>query len=209
MATIPMGLTSGMMLINRQADILLLGLFVEPEQVGIYRIAVQGSLLVSFGLEAVNKVVAPHFTRLYNQGNYHQLQRLATASARGALAVALPATVIFALFGDWILWSAVGAEYVGGMVPLAILALGQMVNAGMGSVGLLLNMTDHEAVVTRTLVLVVVLNIAANLVLIPFWGMIGAATATAATFTVWNSLLAGSLKKRLGLNSTAFGRRKV
>jgi O-antigen/teichoic acid export membrane protein len=76
----------------------------------------------------------------------------------------------------------------------------------MGSVWLLLNMTDHEAVVTKTLVWAVIFNIAMNLFLIPIWGMNGAATATAATYVIWNIFLTRAVSSRLEINSTVFGR---
>lgn len=203
-AVIPLGLTAGMMLINRHADVVLLGLFVEAEQVGVYRVAVQAAMLVAFGLQTVNLVVGPYITRMNNRGDHRQLQRLAAGAAQAALAVALPAALVFILFGDTMLELIVGADYVGGASALAILAVGQLVYAGTGPVGQLLNMTDYERVLTRTVASAAVGNILANLALIPLWGMNGAAVATAATFVVWNVLLARAVKKRLGINSTAF-----
>jgi O-antigen/teichoic acid export membrane protein len=202
LATIPLALSAGMISVNRYADILLLGLFVDAKQVGIYRVAVQGAGLVAFGLQALNMVAAPHFARMHDQGNKQQLQRLATSSARVAVTIAVPATLIYVVFGSWILRVVVGTPYVAGATPLAILAMGQLINAGMGSVGMLLNMTDHETVVTRTLVFAVLLNISLNVILIPSWGMNGAAMATAATYVFSNSVLARFVSMRLGINST-------
>jgi len=203
-AVMPLGLTAGMTLINRHADIVLLGFFVEADEVGMYRVAVQAAILVAFGLQTVNLVAAPHVTRMYHQGNYAQLQRLVTACARGSLAVALPATLVFVLLGEWLLRWVVGVEYIGAATALAILSFGQIANASMGLVGLLLNMTGHEGIVARTVALAASGNIVANLVLIPLLGMNGAAVATAVTFLVWNILLARAVKNRLSINSTAF-----
>jgi len=208
-SALPLGFIAGMQVINTQADILMLGLFTDAEQVGIYRVAVQGAMLVAFGLAAVNMVVAPQFARMHAQDQRDQLQRLATASARAALAIAVPAVLVFVLFGPALLRTVVGSGYVSGATPLVILALGQLVNAGMGSVGVLLSMTDHERAFARGLALGAVFNVAANLVLIPLWGMNGAALATSMTFVIWNSLLASEVAKRLGINSTAFWRRQV
>lgn len=208
-AVMPLGLTAGMMLINRHADIVLLGVFVEANEVGMYRVAVQAAMLAAFGLETVNLVAGPHVTRMYQQGNHAQLQRLVTACARASLIVALPATVVFVVLGEWLLRWVVGVEYIGAATALAILSLGQLANASMGSVGLLLNMTDNEGIVARTVAIAAGGNIVANLALIPIWGMAGAAAATAGTFLVWNVLLARAVKKRLGINSTAFALRRT
>lgn len=203
-AIVPLGLTASMMVINRHADIVLLGLFVEADEVGRYRVAVQAAMLVAFGLQTVDLVAAPYVTRMYHQDNQARLQRFVTACARVSLAVALPATLVFVLLGEWLLRWVVGVEYIGAAAALAILSLGQLANASMGSVGLLLNMTDHEGIVARTVALAATGNIIGNLALIPIWGMEGAAVATAGTLLVWNVLLARAVKKRLGVNSTAF-----
>ena len=90
---LPLGLTAGLMVITRQSDIVLLGLFVDAGEVGSYRVAAQASLLVAFGLEAVGAVAAPRIGRFYGRGELLQLQRLATACSRASLAVALPAAL--------------------------------------------------------------------------------------------------------------------
>jgi O-antigen/teichoic acid export membrane protein len=154
-------------------------------------------------------VVAPQFAKMYTNGQMEKLQRLATASARVALLIAFPAALVFILFGGDLLNIVVGEEYVTGAIPLAILSLGQLVNAGMGSVIILLNMTDHERVVARGVAFAAIGNVVANLFLIPTWGMKGAAIATTLTLIIWNVFLAREAIKRLGINSTAFGARRI
>ncbi|MBA7669784.1 hypothetical protein ES703_77918 [subsurface metagenome] len=97
-----------------------------------------------------------------------------------------------------------GPEFTQSHTPLAILAVGQLVNAGMGSVGFLLNMTGHERDVARTLLITAGLNILLNLALIPPFGMAGAASATAVSLALWNFILYQLVKIRIGINSTAF-----
>jgi O-antigen/teichoic acid export membrane protein len=201
-SVVPFGFIAGMQLINMQADILMLGMFVSSDQVGIYRVSMQGAAVVAFGLQVVNMVAAPQIARMFVQGQSQRLQELATANARAAMLVAVPATLTFWFFGSGLLKILVGDEYAVGATSLGILALGQLVNAGAGSVVLLLNMTNHERVVARGVALAAVANVAANLILIPIWGMNGAATATTLTFATWNALLARQVAKKLGINST-------
>ncbi len=191
-------------LLNSQADILLLGMFRSPSDVGLYRVATQGAALVAFGLISANAVIAPQFARLYAKNDMPKLQKLVTASARVILLVAMPVALLLVFAGDKIILLLFGPDFVKSHTPLAILALGQLVNAAMGSVGYLLNMTGHEKDVTRTLFITAGLNFLANLILIPFYGIIGAAIATACTTTLWNLLLYRLVKRRIGINSTAF-----
>jgi len=97
-----------------------------------------------------------------------------------------------------------GPEYDASYGPLLILIAGQAVNSAAGSVGFLLNMTGHERDTAAGMGVAVALNLALNLALIPSWGILGAATATAFSMAVWNGLLWWRVWRKLGINSLAF-----
>lgn len=200
----PMALTHGFQQINRHADVLLLGLLAAVTDVGVYRVAAQGALLVSLGLTALNTVVAPFAVRLNAQGERHKLQKLVRRTAQAALAFALPAVALFAVAGEWLLVTLFGIEFAAAYWPLLILALGQLANAGFGATGMLLNMTGFERDVTLVVAIAAVLNVALNLVLIPLLGVIGAAVATSASLVFWNVCLWQVVHRRLGVSSLAF-----
>lgn len=200
---LPLSFLAGMQLVNSQTDILILGIFASAADVGVYRVAVQGSNLVAFTLTAMNMVLAPNFSRLFAVGDYERLQRIVTWSARIILLTALPVAGIFIIFGTFILGTVFGEEYVRGYVALSILCLGQLVNAGMGSVGFLLNMTGHERDTAAGVAIAAVVNVILNLTLIPFLGINGAATANATTLIVWNIILVRQVHRRIGIFSTA------
>lgn len=197
-------LMSGAGILNSQADILLLGFFRTPNEVGLYRVAMQGAGLVAFGLQAANTIVAPQFSRLYAQSDLERLQRLVSVSAKVILLSAVPLALAFIFAGEYILRLLFGKEYISGHIPLAILSAGQLINAAMGSVGFLLTMTGHEKVVVKTFIGTAIFNLAANAALVPAFGIVGAAIATAIVTTVWNIILYKLVQKRLGINSTAF-----
>ncbi|KTG16290.1 MULTISPECIES: flippase [unclassified Guyparkeria] len=204
-ATLPLALTEGVNLINQHVDILMLGVMGSTEEVGIYRVVVHGATLVAFGLAAVNMVVAPHFARLHAQGDMATLQRLITRSAQAVVLLALPAVLVFVAFGRELIGWVFGQDFVGGYWPLVILAGGQLVNALVGSVAVLLNMTGHERDVTRGVALGAILNVVLNLALIPSFGMVGAAIASTSSLVVWNLILWRVVHRRLGLESSALG----
>jgi O-antigen/teichoic acid export membrane protein len=205
-AIFPLALVSSMQLINKKTDILMLGLFATADDVGVYQVVVQVATAVAFGLGVVNIVIAPYFARLYEQRDMIRLQKLVTISARGTLIIALPVVLAFVLLGDHILRIVFGTEFTRGYVALAILTGGQLVNAAAGSVGFLLNMTGHERDTAVGLTVAAFSNVALNLALIPLFGMIGAAIATAMTLVIWNLILWYAVWRRLGINSAAFGR---
>ncbi|WP_242472626.1 lipopolysaccharide biosynthesis protein [Ectothiorhodospira mobilis] len=197
----PMALTQGFGQINRHADVILLGLLAATADVGVYRVAAQGAFLVSMGLTALNMVTAPFITRLHVQGARHKLQKLARRTAQAALAFALAALTGYVLLGPWLLQTLFGPAFAAAYLPLLILACGQVVNAGFGSVGLLLNMTGHERQVTRVVAVAALVNVALNLLLIPMLGATGAALATSAATVLWNAWLWFVVRERLGISS--------
>jgi O-antigen/teichoic acid export membrane protein len=151
-------------------------------------------------------VVAPRIAHLHAQGDARQLQRLVTVSARAAVLMAFPATIILAMFGGILLKFVVGEGYALAATPLVVLGLGQLLGSYMGSGALILNMTNNERAVAVGLGVAAVGNMIGNLVFIPIWGMQGAALATSITTVAWSTILARESARRLGLNSLAFGR---
>lgn len=190
--------------IYNQVSTLILGLFESPDQVGIYRVAVQVAMLASFGLQAVNIVVAPRFADLHAQGKIIRLQHLVTSTARIILVFNLVLTAIFILIGRPFFILVFGPDFAASYFPLVILLVGQMVNSATGSVGLLLNMTGHERETARGMAVAAAINVTVNLLLIPMWGIQGAAIATSISMVAWNILLWWAVRQHLGINSLAF-----
>lgn len=205
LSTLPLAFISSMQLVNNQASILLQGFYLPDAQIGIFRVAAQISVLASFGLAAINLVVAPRFASLYAQSNLARLQRLVTQTARVILGFNLLVTIGFSILGKPFLRIVFGAPYLSAYLPLLILLGGQLVNSAAGSVGVLLNMTGHETATARGMAVAALSNVILNLILIPPLGIVGSALATAISLTAWNVILWWAVRKRLGINSLAFG----
>ncbi|MGI0134866.1 MAG: polysaccharide biosynthesis C-terminal domain-containing protein [Candidatus Micrarchaeaceae archaeon] len=205
-ATFSLALLAGTRFMSQHVGILALGFFVNQADVGIFKVAAQGGVLAVFGVQAANMTIAPHFARLYAAGDYSRLQRAVTLSGRASFAIALPIVLIFFLWGRQILSHVFGPAFVAGYIALVIVAAGQLSSAVMGAVAYLLNMTGHERDVARSVAIAVVCDIGLNFVLIPLWGINGAAAAMALSFVLWNGLLWRAAKKRLGIDSFSFAR---
>jgi len=191
--------------INSQADILILGALGGMEDVGLYRPATRVMLLVSFGLNAMNMALRPVVARSHAAGDHDRLQSLVTAAAKLTMLYAIPSVIFVIVFGQWIL-SLYGAPFIVGYKALVILALGQLVNTGMGAVALLLNMTGHQSTVLKGVGLAAILNVFLNFVLIPRFGIVGAALASALSMIVWNGLLFVAVRRTLGISPTVLRR---
>jgi O-antigen/teichoic acid export membrane protein len=87
-------------------------------------------------------------------------------------------------------------------VPLLILLTGQVVNALAGSVGLIMTMTSHQNQAGAIIAVSTAANITLNALLIPLFGLAGAAISTAFTMALWNVAMLIFVQRRIGINST-------
>ncbi len=78
-------------------------------------------------------------------------------------------------------------------------------NVATGLNGMLLIMTGHERVASVAVGVGAAANIGLNLLLVPRWGMDGAAVANVSSLVILNLLATIALHRRTGLDSTAFG----
>lgn len=203
-STIPLALVSGLHLIIGYTDILMLGILRGDYEVGIYRVVVQLSNLIIFGLSSINLFLQPYFSKYYIVGDYIKLQKIVANSSVVILLIAVVPLVIYFVFGDIVIGLLFGVDFVPGVAPLKILSLGQFANAIFGSVGALLNMTGNEKNTMVGMAIAAALNVFLNLCLVPSFGMNGAAVATTVSFVIWNALLWLTVRKKLGVESTAF-----
>ncbi len=190
----PMAISAASFLLMQSFDVLMLKQFENYTVVAIYSVAVKLTLLLSVALASVNAVLAPKIAEDYNRGDKKALAAKIKKSTRLIFVSTAPAIVILALGADWIL-SWFGSAYVAAKTPLLILLLGQAVNTLCGSVGVYLNMTSKQKVFQWIVASALVLNVSLNAYLIPIYGMIGAAWATAASMMAWNIIAVGYVYK--------------
>lgn len=204
-----MFLLAGMGILFGQAGTLILGALKGAGVVGIYSVADKGAELLAFVLVAQNAAFSSTAASLYAAGDLETLQRLATRIARLTLLASLPLAILFIGFGHWFLLYSYGTQFTQAQKALAILATGQLVNVGMGLNSVLLMMTGHERDSARAVAVSAVVALLLNFVLIPIWGMLGAAISTAIGVVLINILATLALYRKTGIDSTVFGRMRL
>lgn len=182
---LPLLFVDGSFLVLNQTDTLMIAALLNPAAVGIYSAAFKTAGWVSFILIAVNSIAAPMFASLYAQGNRAELQQLVSTIARWIFYPALAVAIGLVVFADPVL-SLFGAEFVSAKWAMIALILGQLVNVGAGSVGYLLIMTGHQNQCALVVGGSALLNVGLNAIGIPWFGILGAAMATAISMATWN-----------------------
>jgi len=165
-------------------DRLILGAFRPPGDVGVYQAASQFSSLFSVILAAVATIATPIFARMYYEGRTEGIQEIYRVTTKWALYLSLPFYIVIVVEPRGLVTMFFGSQYESGWLALVILATGQLVNVGTGAVHSLLVMTGHQKAWLTLSAISLATNVILNLLLIPIWGLEGAAVATAIALTV-------------------------
>jgi O-antigen/teichoic acid export membrane protein len=181
----PMMVTGFMNLIMGNIDTIMLGIFSSTENVGIYNIAFKVASLMIFSLTAINTIVAPMFSELYWSNKMVDLKKVVKFSSKLMFWTSAPLFVVLVVFPEFVL-GLFGNEFEIGKNALIILAIGQFINAVSGSVGFLLNMTGKQHIFRNIFLIATLINLILNFILIPKYGIVGAAIATMTSVVAWN-----------------------
>jgi O-antigen/teichoic acid export membrane protein len=177
---------------------ILLGVWSSTEDVGVFNIASRIGALTSFIMLSVNSIVAPKFSELYNKKDFKNLKSTAHNAASLMSLLALPLLFLFLFFPGRIL-SIFGPGFSEGALVLSILAVGQYINVLTGSVSYLLMMCGYEKLFRNIIALSAVISIAMNCILVPKFGILGAAYATSLTSIIQNIVSVFMAWKKLGI----------
>ena len=194
-------------LLNSRIDILMLGSIEGVKAVGIYTVILGITKMTVFIHQATNNVLAPAIATLYSEGKIKQLESMVRKSMLSVFMVSLVIGGILMLLGNQVL-SIFGEEFLPGRTAMNILVVGSIFTSFTGAVGLLLNMTGHQNDTAIAVGSTAILNVILNALLIPRWGMNGAATATTISLILINVMKAISVKKKLGISLYSIGSRK-
>lgn len=181
----PMSISSVCLFLMLSVDIVLLRKYYSPEIVAYYAIAVKLLTVLSMIIVVVNINVAPKLAEFYASEDFVSLKETISKSKLmiGGLNVFIGVFLI--VFGKFIL-KMFGINYVNAYEPMVILLFGQMIVSLFGSTSMLMNMANKQQVFKNILILAVVFNIVLNLILIPKFGMIGAAISFVISLWIWN-----------------------
>jgi O-antigen/teichoic acid export membrane protein len=166
-------------------DVLLVGALRSSSEAGIYSGA---SRYVSTGkimLTAITFVIGPQLAALMAQQSWDRARRVYQTSTLWLTALAFPAYMLLAVWAS-LMMSFFGHRFVAGEWALVILAIANLLNMSTGAVKSMLLMGGKSSWVLWDTALAVLVDVVLNLILIPPFGMNGAAIAWAASIVAVN-----------------------
>lgn len=188
--------------VSNRVDVLILGAMLGANEVGPYYAAVRLASVAIYGLTAVNTILAPMIAESFVADDHATLKRLVHHAAKLTFVVTAAVALGIAIAGHWVLGLFGKGFAEVAYVPLLIILGGQCISAAAGPVGFLMTMTKYERQASWFTALAATLNVALSVALIPVFGLIGAAIASASGIIAWNLSGLVFVRTRLDVNPT-------
>jgi O-antigen/teichoic acid export membrane protein len=185
-----------------QLEIILLGSLAGPREAGLFSAAWRLASLAPFALVALSVVSGPLVASAHHRRDWAELHAITRLSARLGLGFAALAALVLLIFGRPLL-AIFGPEFPQAWPALAILLAGALVNAFTGIVGYLLTLTGRQAQALVIFGAAVVISLGLNLLLIPRFGIVGAAIASASALSASNLAMLVYVRWTLGIDCSA------
>ncbi|MEO5758354.1 MAG: lipopolysaccharide biosynthesis protein, partial [Mesorhizobium sp.] len=193
--SLPIFLVESFFFLLTNADVLMVGAYMNPNDVAVYFATVKTLALVHFVYFAVKAGVAQRYAQ-FTHGEPRKLAAFARETVSWTFWPSLLMALLVLALGEPML-VLFGPEFTSGYPLLYLLVFGVVARAAVGPCESLLTMSGNQNICAAVYAMTLAFNIALNVVLIPLFGLWGAAMATAfamifeasaLSFTVWRKL---------------------
>jgi O-antigen/teichoic acid export membrane protein len=197
--SVPLSLNRVLLYGNNQTEIVFLGFLAPTAAIGIFGVARRLSVLVGSALmTSIATLFNPLVADLHHSNRLRELDRVFKTSTRWMLTIGLPVSLLEMLFPRAVL-HIFGAGFTGGATALVILAAGQLVNVATGTISNLQAMAGYAKLTLLNSLLFLSLSVVFDLLLIPPFGLLGAAVANSSSLAIVNVVRLWQIRKNLGL----------
>ncbi|MGI9365712.1 MAG: lipopolysaccharide biosynthesis protein [Rhizobiaceae bacterium] len=196
---VPIFLVEASYVLFTSVDIMLVGIYLPPKDVGIYFAAAKTLALVHFVYFAIRAGVAHRYSQYYSAGANEQFESFVHDSTKWTFWPSLLMAALVLMSGHLLL-SMFGSEFVDGYPLMFILVLGILARASIGPAESVLTMSGNQNVCALVYGLTLFLNILLNIMLIPKFGLYGAAVATTLAMGFEAGALYSLTLRRLGIH---------
>lgn len=196
---LPLWASSVIFAMIQQFDVVIVGSLLGNADAGAYFAAQKTAMLLSLVLIAAGLVSAPTMASLFHSGKFVELQRLCRNLSIAIAAVTVVGFLFLILLGHQLL-GLFDPHFVSAYPILLILAFGCMFDAISGPNAYLMQMTSFERPYLKVMAVCYVVVILSQIILIPRYGSLGAALASAGGVVLWNLWSILILRSQAGLD---------
>jgi O-antigen/teichoic acid export membrane protein len=173
--------------------------YVTSGEIGVYSACVRAALIMVLFLTAVSYVFAPFVADLHERGETARLDTLFKTITRWTIAGTVPVLLLMLVVPAAILAMFGKGDFASGADALRILVIGQAINVSVGAAGFVLIMAGRTGWDLAVYVLSAILDLVLSLLLIPKFGINGAAAAQAITIACSNWLRLVLVRRFVGI----------
>lgn len=163
------------------ADSLLLGYFSTVEIVGFYSAAITIMSIFGIAPDLFMQMFFPLISFKFSQGKKELIAQITRQVAKWIYLLNILVFILIFLFPDFFLRILFGDEFIGAAVTLRLLSIGALFSSTLGMSTNLLSVMGKTKIVLGDFIVFTALNLILNIILIPDFGMIGAAVTTIIT----------------------------
>ncbi|HEY8596432.1 MAG TPA: polysaccharide biosynthesis C-terminal domain-containing protein [Devosiaceae bacterium] len=178
-AALPLLLGLSSRALMSRTDLIMLAPLSNMEQVGLYGAAMRMTYVLTFPQVVLMTALSPVFSDLLARGLVDQVRRQLVWALAGGVAVSVPFLTAALPFRDSLVSTVFGAGFAGSASTFVILAIAQAATALSIPCSALLVAAGSQKAFGATNAFAFAGNVGLNLWLIPEWGALGAAIATA------------------------------
>ncbi len=196
--SLPLVFNNITIIIINAADSLMLGFFFGANLVGIYNVAIPIAKLILIVPTALIGLYLPIITVV--QEKKKEFEKVYYTITKWIFIINILSFVWLIFYSKDLITRFFTSTYVGAEIPLIILGIGYVINSGIyTSRDILLLYTKTKVIFTATIISCIT-NIILNFILIPLYGMIGAAIATSTSLILLSIILFFYTKKVTNIN---------
>ncbi|MGZ8399769.1 MAG: lipopolysaccharide biosynthesis protein [Methyloceanibacter sp.] len=183
-------------------DILLVTPLLTSAETAALGLCLKLSLLVGFAVQVAHQVVVPDLADARARKDNSSINDVVLRAFAFPLAITVGAMAVVALWGESLL-AIFGPEFTSAKTPLLILMACQLARALFGPSVLLLTVIGAQRQNAALAIAALIVLAGANLVLLPLYGVLGAAIAVAIATLFWSVACAITLGRLSGLRTDA------
>lgn len=183
--TAPRALATLAQIVIQRLDIVMVGVMRGPADAAIYTAATRFLVAGQFGNAAISMAAQPRFTELFALGDRRGANQVYEATTGWLVMLTWPIYLLALVFSPQVL-AIFGHSYQAGTTVMLILGLSMLVATACGQVDMVLTTTGRSTWSLINGLAAVAVNVTLNLLLIPRYGITGAAIAWAAAIGITN-----------------------
>lgn len=176
--SLPLFLSSIVAVLMNWMDTIALGIFKNADFVGVYNAALPLAQLLLMAPLAFSTLFMPIITEYHSLKKFNLVRRINKIVVKWIFYANLVIFLPLVFFSQQIITFFFGPEYAGGWVALSILATGFLINSFAHTAGGILSAIKKTRYMMINSVVAVTFNVLLNIILVPVYGLMGAATAT-------------------------------